>query len=350
MHMRDYTSLKKASLLLAIGLIALAFYVYFSIGAFELVEAIRRIDLRVYSLGAILVVADVAVYSLAWQRFLKALSTNVKLKSAFLFSWASAFVDFIVPSESISGDVVRARLMYNELKGGSGKVTASVLTQRAVLTILPLAAFIVGFLSCIALYREALLSTLGLLSIVAVATASSLTLLALLMGKRAWIERLTSSGLRLLEAISRKRLKAEGLSSKVANFLDSFYEAIETFKRHPKKLALPVTLSISAWFINLLIPFAVFASLGYPVPFSVIIILHSIGAAIQSAPLGVPAETGIFEITMIWLYSSFGMPLDVSAAGVILTRVLTVWMKLALGFLALQWISLKALLKEPKGF
>ncbi len=47
---------------------------------------------------------------------------------------------------------------------------------------------------------------------------------------------------------------------------------------------------------------------------------------------------------MTTLYSLFGVPIGVSAAATVLIRVLTVWLRLLIGFVAVQWIGIKALM------
>jgi len=89
--------------------------------------------------------------------------------------------------------------------------------------------------------------------------------------------------------------------------------------------------------------FLVFVSLGYPIHFNFVIIVYSIRCAIRSIPLGVPAEVGVMEVLMTTLYSLFGVPIGISAAATVLIRVLTVWLRLFIGFMAVQWVGIKAL-------
>jgi hypothetical protein len=46
------------------------------------------------------------------------------------------------------------------------------------------------------------------------------------------------------------------------------------------------------------IPYLVFLSLGFQIPWSVILIASSIVVAVKSIPIGVPFEVGLPEITM----------------------------------------------------
>ena len=57
---------------------------------------------------------------------------------------------------------------------------------------------------------------------------------------------------------------------------------------------------------------------------------------------------GIVEIAMTNLYGLLGVPLDISAAATVLIRVLTVWFRLLLGFVAAQSIGIRALIGRSR--
>ena len=91
--------------------------------------------------------------------------------------------------------------------------------------------------------------------------------------------------------------------------------------------------------------FLVFVSLGYPIHFNFVIIVYSISVAIRSIPLGIPGEVGVMEVVMTTLYTAFlGIEfVSLCAAATVLIRVLTVWFRLFIGFMAVQWVGIKAL-------
>ena len=90
--------------------------------------------------------------------------------------------------------------------------------------------------------------------------------------------------------------------------------------------------------------FLVFVSLGHPVSFVLLTIVYSIIVIIQNIPIGVPGEVGVVEIVMTGVYGLFGVPLGISVAATVLIRVLTVWFRFLLGFVAVQWIGIKTLI------
>jgi len=60
----------------------------------------------------------------------------------------------------------------------------------------------------------------------------------------------------------------------------------------------------------------------------------------------VPTEMGLAEIAMTTLFGAFGVPLNISAAATVLIRIITVWFRLILGFIASQWVGVETVLKS----
>jgi len=338
--------LKKVLPLIVLGILIFVLYLYFFVDIPGLAETLQRTNLLLFSLGALLVIVDIGFYSLSWQHLLRALSVKAGFRETFWFTWISIFVDFVIPSESISGDITRTYLMSNKLSGASGKVAASVVFQRIIFMFITLASFMAGSLACVMWHYNMPPIVLNIVFIIILITSFFLVLLVLLCIKRSWMEKVADYVLRLSEFVSRKRLRREGLKPKVTEFLEVFYEGTRVFWKQPEKLFFPVVFAVLAWVMNLLICFTAFASVDYVVPFGTIIIVYSIGVAVQYIPFGVPAEVGVTEIVMISFYSMFGVPSSVSVAGTILTRFLTAWLKLIIGFAAFQLFGVKILKKN----
>jgi len=76
---------------------------------------------------------------------------------------------------------------------------------------------------------------------------------------------------------------------------------------------------------------------------SAIVIVYSITVGIQTIPIGIPGEVGIPEIVMTTLYTLLGVPIAMSAVATLLIRVLTLWVKLLIGGVVVQWLGIRAL-------
>jgi uncharacterized protein (TIRG00374 family) len=332
--------------LLLIGLLIFVAYLYFFVDIPEMLTTIQQIDIFYYSLAVAVLLLNMLAYSLTWQYLLRPLSMKVSFKKTLLITWVGTFVEFFVPSESIGEDVSKSYFMAKESGENTGKVVASVLGQRIMSMLVTLIVLVVCSVSLLILQYDipALVSLLILL--VSVGTAIPLIFIFLLCVKKQLSHRLIDLLLRFCVFISRGRLNLDSLRSKAKNALDSFHQSIQLLSKNPRSLVQPMFFSILSYFLSILVSYFVFASLGYTVSFVLLTIVYSLSRSLQSVPTMLPGEVGFIEIVMTSLYIALLGPqaAAVSAAATVLTRVLWVWLRLPLGFVALQWILRRGLL------
>ena len=351
---------------LLIGIVVVVCYLYFFIDVQEMIALLRRIDPLYYSLAAAASIVDTLFFSLTWHYFLGLLSVRVSFRKTFLFVWAATFVDILVPAESVSGDVSRAYLMSRETgatEGNAGKIAASLVGQRILITVVVLGSLLGSCLSFFILRYEIPqapvlgMSILNWIVLVTLGTTLILSFLVALALKEEITQKIVDPLLRVAAFVSRGRWQLKQLRSRVQTARDAFHYAIRVLGEHPSNLAGPVIFSLLSWLSGLLVSWLVFvALLGSPIHFGIVMIVHSLSCAIQSIPLGVPAEVGLTEVAMISLYTAFlrGTPGIVgagalSAAATFLIRLLTVGLRLFVGFVAIQWVGAKALTGSPIG-
>lgn len=337
-------TVKRTVPLLLVGLLIFIGYLYFFVDIPEMLTKIKSVNLFYYLLAVAVLLLDMLAYSLTWHYFLRPLSVNVSFRKTFLFTWIGVFVDLLIPAESISGDATKAYLMSKDSGENAGKVVASVVSHRILSMIITLSSLIIGSLSLFILQYKLPTLVSNLILLVAIGTAISLIFIFLLCLKEQLTQKLIDLLLRFFVFISRGRLKLTSLRTKATKALRAFHQSIEVLGRHPESLVRPVFFSIAGWFLSVLLSYLVFVSLGYPVNFVLITIVFSISVSIQNVPIGVPAEVGLIEIVMTTLYGLFGVPLGVSAAATVLIRILTVWLKFFIGFMAAQWVGFKVLI------
>jgi uncharacterized protein (TIRG00374 family) len=75
-----------------------------------------------------------------------------------------------------------------------------------------------------------------------------------------------------------------------------------------------------------------------------ITITAAIVLAVKSIPVGIPFEVGIPEATIYTLYVAFNVPAEIAATATILSRLITLWLRFFIGFIAQQWLTLKPIL------
>jgi uncharacterized membrane protein YbhN (UPF0104 family) len=99
-------SLKKWVVVFAIiGYSALIIYLFYFVGIFELIAAIQRINLGIYMLAILSVIASITFHTLVWFKLLSYLGINLGFRRTSVLYWLGIFVDNIVPE--VSGDFLR---------------------------------------------------------------------------------------------------------------------------------------------------------------------------------------------------------------------------------------------------
>jgi len=339
--------IKRAVPFLLVGLTIFIVYLYFFVDIPKMVTILQQTNFFYYSLAIVAMFLDVFFYSMTWQYLLLPLSVKFPFKKTFLFTWVGIFVDLLVPMESVSGDISKTYLMSKGSEANTGRVVASLISQRILFMIITVGSLIIGSSSILILSHGLPAYILNLTIVVAVTTAVSLIFLIIVCFKRQITEKVVDSVIRFFERISRGHWHLASLKSKIQDGINAFYEAIRVLRLYPKSLVQPVIFSVVGWVFSLLISFFVFISLGYRVPFGVVVIVYSISCGVQTVPLGIPAEVGVVDVAMAYLYTLFGVPVVISGAATLLIRILTVWARLLVGFVAIQWVGVKALMGSP---
>ena len=338
--------LRKTVPFLLLGVLIFVAYLHFFVGIPEILAIIQRVDLFYYGLAVVVLFLNMAVNSLTWQYLLRPLSVKVSFRKTFLFTWISFFVDLLVPAESISGDATKAYLMTKESNENGGKVLASVVSHRILLMVTATVSLIVSFVWLYVLKIEVPVLVSGLILFIIVGTTISLFFIFLFSLKEKLAQRLIDVLLRFVAFVTRGRLNINRLRATAIKALTAFHDSIDILRRNPKSLVPPIVLSLICWFFSVLLSYLVFVSLGQHVDFTIIVVVHSVSVSIQSIPLGIPGEVGVVDMAMAWLFTLLAVESAVAAAATVLIRLLWVWLRIVIGFVAVQWIDLKDLAKN----
>jgi uncharacterized protein (TIRG00374 family) len=339
-------SLKRTVPFLLAGILVFVAYIYFFVGINELVAIIRGVNLFYYGIATAVLVLTMFVNALTWQYFLRPLSVKVPLRKTFLFTWIGVFVDLLVPAESISGDASKVYLMTKESGESAGKVVASVVSHRILAMTISLGSLIFSSIVLYTIQYELPAAVLNLVLLIIVGTGISLVFIFLCAIKVALTQKIVEATLRFLVFITRGRLNIDSMRAKAARILNAFHCSICVLLKKPTKLAAPIFFAIVSWLFSIFMSYLVFVSLGQEVDFVLITIVYSVSVNIQSIPIGIPGEVGLVEIVMTSLYGLLGVEAGIAAAATVLIRFLTVWLRIIIGFVAVQWIDLKDLAKN----
>jgi hypothetical protein len=348
MKIEKRPAIKKGIPLLLFGLFAFLLYIHLFVGFADVLNIFLLANPLYFSLASIAFLLNMTFYSLAWWRLLRVLSVKTNFKKPFMFIWVGTFVDILIPAEAISGEVSRAYLMYKDTNENAGKIVASVVGHR-ILSMATTLGGMIGASAFFLLRYEPPQLVVGSILVVIAGTALSLFLLLYLSIKEKAAVKLVDWVVNLIKRIFKGRVKGTRLTSRARKMLKEFHGGIEILGGYPKKLFLPIAFTVAAWLFDTLIAFFVFSSLYVDAPFSVIIIVYSIIAAVQTIPVGIPGEIGIVEIIMTSLYRLLlpGVLPSKIAAATLLIRALTLWAKLLISGVVVQWVGIKILKESP---
>lgn len=339
--------MKRGVALLLIGLAIFLVYLFFFGGMKSLADiaaTLRTADPFYYSLAFVSITLSMFFSSLTWHRLLHLLSIKTTFRKAILYLWIGSFVDLLVPAESVSGEVSKAYLMSKNSNVNSGKVVASIVSHRILSMTVTLGGLIISSVFFVLKYKPSELILTVAVIVIASCSAVSIILLGYLSLREQTTKKLVNWVIKLIARISRGRWELTSLRSKARRMLKAFHGGIDTLARNPRDLVWPVLLSIVSWAFNVLVISLVFLSIGSEISSSAIVVVYSISVSLQTIPLGIPGEVGLMEIVMTALYTLLGVPIAISAAATLLTRVVTLWFKLVVGYAAVQWVGIDVLM------
>jgi uncharacterized protein (TIRG00374 family) len=335
--------LKKTIPFLLVGVLIFVAYLHFFIGIPEILAIIRDVNIIYYSLAVVVLLLNMGINSLTWQYLLLPLSVNVSFRKTFLFTWIGFFVDLLVPAESISGDATKAYLMTKHSGENGGKVMASVVSHRILLMVISMVSLIISFVWLYVLQIEVPILVSGLILFVIFGTAISLIFIFLFTLKERLAKKLINGVLRFLSFVTKGRLNIGRIKKIAINALSAFHNSINILRRNPRSLVPSMFFSMIGWFFSVFLSYLVFVSLGQQVDVTIIVVVHSVSITVQSIPLGIPGELGVVDTAMTWLFTLLTVESAVAAAATVLIRLLWVWLRILIGFVAVQWIDLKDL-------
>jgi uncharacterized protein (TIRG00374 family) len=337
----------KTVLLPIIGILAFFLYLYiFRVDIPTIIAVTQQINLYQYSLAIIFVILETFFFALSWRFLINFLSVKLSVFKSLIYVWYGIFMDILVPSESISGEISRIYLVTREQNGVSGKVVASLVVHRFMGIAINIISLLVSIIVLLT-HQNINPFLFNLLLFLIVISLLILILIISLSFKESWTLRIATAVINFIEYISRGRWKLESIRKNVTFITKTFHESIKEFTKSPQTIFLSVLFYLLSWLFSLGVTFLVFLSIQFPVHWSYILITSSIVVTVKAVPLGIPFETGLPEITMSTIYIFLGVPPDISATVTILTRILSVWFRFFVGFVIQQWLTIKEITRKP---
>ncbi|MCL5877607.1 MAG: flippase-like domain-containing protein [Candidatus Bathyarchaeota archaeon] len=339
---------RKTLLFMSVGLAAFMLYLWFFVGFDDLFSLLSKLNIYQYSLFLALAVgalfAAVVFDSLIWHSLLDSLSVKVKLRKLVLYNWIGNFIELIIPAATIGGEVARIALAQKETKHDTGIAAATVIGSRLISTFVYSGGLLVGFLLLL-FTRQLPVYLITPVILVALGTASVIACIFLVAFKEGAVDKIVKIVSSVTKCVIKNPQKQESIRQRIHHGLSSFSYVFRTFKDHPRQLIKPTLYAVAAWVFNLVVYLMIFYSLNFTAISLVdLATVYCIITTVETISAGIPV--GAVEVTMINLFALYGVPIVIAGAATTLTRLLTFWGQVIVGYPLAEWIGAKSLLKS----
>lgn len=335
---------KRIILFISLGLIAFVLYFYYFVGTMGVIDVIKRANLLYYTAAFIAFLVAVFFSSLTWHSLLSNLSVKTSIRRVLFFMWVGMFFDVTVPEPGWSGDLSKAYMLAKSSGQESGRIVASVVGQKVIGMVVTIVDLILGVVLLAWSYALPSL-VLTFVAIVLFLSIFSLFIVVYLSAKPRATKRMLDWLIRAVSFIRRNRWNSMDFRLKAERMLNRFHEGIRTLSADKKALVRPVAFSLLSWAFDVSVVFLTFTALGYTVPVDKVLIVYALTGTLQS--IGV-SFLGFTEIVMSSSYTVLGIPPALSLSATLLTRVVTLWFKLIIAYVAFQWAGFKILLDKKQ--
>jgi uncharacterized protein (TIRG00374 family) len=326
---------------LILGLAAFIVYFYFFINPAQVSDILLKTNLLIYSGAFVSYFLFTFFSSLVWQQLLKNLSIKIRVRKALLFTWVGLFFEAVVPQLGWSGEISKTYLLSKDSSQDAGKIGATTVEQKIFTIALTIATLSVGLALIVISYP---LPTLYSVFIIAILALSILTIVIIyyVSIKPSATTTLLGWGIKI-GLMFRKKWNPQQFQLRAQNFLNRYHSSMAYLATNPRALIKPVAYAIVSFFFEFSVISICFLALGYPVPIDKVLIVFTLTGTLQTVGITV---FGFTEIVMTSIFAFLGIPVDLSFAVTLLSRVVTLWFRLIVSYLALQFAGIQLITKK----
>ncbi len=282
--------------------------------------------------------------SLIWHSLLSSLSVRVKLRKIILFNWIGNFVELVIPSATVGGELARIVLAQKETKHDAGIAAGTVIGSRIISTFVYSGGLLVSFLMLL-FYHQLPIYMVTPVILVIIGTAGVLAVVFVIAFNESAGKKITNFSLWIARRVTKNPNTLAHLEEKISSSITSFSEVFKTFRANPRYLIKPTIFAIIAWLFNITVFMMIFYSLNFTrISFIDLASIYSVVTTVETITAGFPV--GAVEVTMTSLFSLYGVPIVIAAAATTLTRLLTFWCQVLVGYPLVEWIGVKSLIKS----
>jgi len=317
---------KWVSITALIGFVAFLAYLFFFTDFTQVGLVIGGVNIPVYVLAFLAVIAGVVFDALSWRAILKALGEQVGFWRMFELTWIGQFIDTLVPGGWV-GDLFKTYLLSEEDKIHGAKAIAAIIIKDVIELFFILGSLIVGIVLLFTFY-----SISGVLMTAITITLLFLSLPLVLIIYLAMNMRATT---RLMNGVNKIvcRIKGEkagkALQEKIQGQIQEFHDGIASMRTNKKGMIKPTFYQTLAGLFNVLVLLFVFYALGTFIGFDKVLITNTIVSNIQGQGVML---AGFSQVVSSTLYNVLGIAPVISIASSLLAGFAGFWFRLVVSF------------------
>lgn len=312
-----------------IGYLALLLYLFYFVGAAELIFELGKVNLGIYAFAITSVLISLLFHTLVWYQLLKSVGIKLGFRRTYVLYWVGVFVDNLIPG-GWSGDLFKAYLLSRDPNLDTGKAVASVVAKNVYEAIFNLGSMILGLVLLVLNYtfEGSLLITLG--GIMLLLTLPLIILLAISFNPEG-ARKILRVFVHFLSRMSRNRWKLTKFKENMETTIEEYHKGMKILLENPRMFFKPAILSLFAWGFEVITLLFVFASLGQLVPPDKVIIVRSIAGNVEAQGY---AFAGYAQIVTSALYINLGLNPALSLSVALLGGAVVFWLKTGISYAA----------------
>lgn len=317
--------------------LAILLAVFNFLGFREIAAIIKGTDAGILLFAVLIEFIILLIQAYRWKFLINTIGANPNFKNLFIIFMIGNFLNRTMPI-GYSGEPVRAYLLKKTEKISLTKGMATIASERVfdVIALLVLAIF--GFSSMLLAYKIPG-AAINVLVPVILGIALSLALAMGVLWRKDVVAKLLHAFFSILfrlpfRGVEQKLMKIdENLDKHVSTFHQSFFAGY----MQRKSLLTIGTVTALRWLLAVGRTYLVFAALNFTVSMFVVAAVISAATLIRILPTP-PGGLGVIEAAMILIFTSAGIPSELSAAATLLDRVVGFWLVVFVGWMfSLLW-------------
>jgi uncharacterized protein (TIRG00374 family) len=270
-------------------------------------------------------------------------SLKISIRKALLYTWVGLFFEATVPQLGWSGEISKTYFLNKDSNQDSGKIGASVVGQKIFNLTSTVVALGLGLGLVLINYSLPFLITF-LIVIVLALTILSLVLVYYVSFKPNATKKMLNWGIRVF-SFFRRKWDAQSFLLRAEGVLGKFHSGMKQLSANPKALIKPIIYAVISFVFEISVVFLAFLSLGYPVPVDKVLIVFTLTGTLQTVGVTV---FGFPELIMTLTFTALYIDPAVAVSVALLTRVVNLWFRLIVSYLALQWTGIKIIRQTNK--